>query len=144
MRLWWNRFGLISAGEVRCKQAGQPHAQLNKASDMEYISEVSMQQSSEIESDRTAGSLNSCRISIALATCNGERFISEQLQSLNEQVLAPHELVVCDDVSTDKTFIILEQFVENARFPVRLYRNDVRLGFRANFMKAASLCEGDL
>ena len=83
------------------------------------------------------------KISIAMATYNGERYLQEQLDSLVRQKLLPHELVVCDDGSTDSTPRILEEFVAEAPFPVRFYRNDKTLGFAENFLKAAHLCRGD-
>lgn len=83
-------------------------------------------------------------ISIAMATYNGERFLQEQLDSLARQTLLPCELVVCDDGSTDGTLAILEKFAAEAPFPVRIFRNEVRLGYGPNFLKAASLCSGDL
>jgi Glycosyl transferase family 2 len=82
-------------------------------------------------------------ISIAMATYNGERFLEEQLRSLYEQTTLPDELVVCDDASTDRTPQILAQFAKRASFPVKLFTNDQRLGWRKNFLKAASLCTSD-
>jgi glycosyltransferase involved in cell wall biosynthesis len=83
------------------------------------------------------------RISIAMATYNGERFLEEQLRSLNQQVRLPDEAVVCDDGSTDRTQEILAEFAKSAAFPVRLVINDHRLGWRENFLKAASTCTSD-
>jgi glycosyltransferase involved in cell wall biosynthesis len=82
-------------------------------------------------------------ISIAMATYNGERFLEEQLRSLNEQTTLPAELVVCDDASTDRTPKILAQFVQSASFPVKYLTNDQKLGWRKNFLKAASLCTSE-
>jgi glycosyltransferase involved in cell wall biosynthesis len=82
-------------------------------------------------------------ISIAMATYNGERFLEEQLSSLNAQDRLPNELVVCDDGSTDQTSEILAQFAKRASFPVRLFNNGQQLGWRANFLKAASLCTSE-
>ena len=83
-------------------------------------------------------------ISVALCTCNGARFLSEQLVSLAEQTLRPIELVVCDDASDDGTWQILEEFQRSAPFAVRLYRNVRRLGIAQNFEQAMLLCEGDV
>ena len=62
-------------------------------------------------------------ISIAMTTYNGERFLEEQLRSINEQTTLPNELVVCDDGSTDRTLEILAQFAKRALFPVRIIIN---------------------
>jgi glycosyltransferase involved in cell wall biosynthesis len=83
-------------------------------------------------------------ISIAMATYNGARFIREQLDSLAAQTVLPVELIVADDGSTDDTLAIVEDFAKTARFRVQIVRNETRLGYRANFMKCAALCAGDL
>jgi glycosyltransferase involved in cell wall biosynthesis len=83
------------------------------------------------------------KISIALCTYNGEKYLKEQLDSFLRQKLLPYEIVVCDDVSTDSTVEILEDFSRTAPFPVRIYRNDHNIGLNKNFSKAASLCTGD-
>jgi glycosyltransferase involved in cell wall biosynthesis len=83
-------------------------------------------------------------ISVALATFNGDRFLRRQLTSLADQTLKPSELVVTDDGSSDDTLEILLRFAKVAPFPVRVMQNESRLGYRANFMKAAELCTSDL
>lgn len=84
------------------------------------------------------------KISIAMTTYNGERFLQEQLDSFLWQTRLPDELVVCDDGSTDRTLEVLEAFAHKAPFPVRVFRNPQRLGFSKNFEKAALMCSGDL
>ena len=84
------------------------------------------------------------RVSIAMGTYNGARFIREQLDSLNNQSYLPLELVVCDDHSTDDTAEIVRDFAETAAFPVRFQVNETRLGFADNFLKASLLCSGEL
>jgi hypothetical protein len=79
-----------------------------------------------------------------MATYNGAAYLSEQLQSLARQTKRPAELVVTDDGSTDDTLSLLAAFSRSAPFPVRVIGNDVRLGYRANFMKAAGLCTSDI
>jgi rhamnosyltransferase len=83
-------------------------------------------------------------VSVALATYNGARYLDEQLQSLARQEHLPDELVVTDDTSTDDTVAKVEEFAGRASFPVRLHRNSERLGYRANFMSAAALCQSDV
>lgn len=83
-------------------------------------------------------------ISIALATYNGEKFLSDQLESFLAQTLRPDELVVCDDNSQDSTWAMLTTFAESSPFPVRLFRNAENLGYGANFAKAVGLATGDL
>jgi len=83
------------------------------------------------------------RVSVAMATYRGERFLREQLESLARQTRLPDELVVCDDRSPDGTWSVLEGFRRDAPFPVRLHRNETNLGVAGNFTRAATLCEGD-
>ncbi len=86
---------------------------------------------------------SSIRISVAMGTYNGAQFLYEQLESLASQQTLPLELVVCDDDSQDATLDILSDFASSAPFPVHVHRNEHRLGFTKNFLRAASLCIGE-
>ena len=83
-------------------------------------------------------------VSVAMATYNGQQFIQRQLDSLSAQTHLPAELIVTDDGSDDDTLAIINAFAKSASFPVNVYRNDTRLGYRANFMQAAALCRSEL
>lgn len=83
------------------------------------------------------------RISIAMATYNGAKYIREQLDSLAGQSILPFELVICDDGSTDDTLKIIEEASKQMPFDVRVYRNEENLHFTGNFLRTASLCYGD-
>lgn len=83
-------------------------------------------------------------VSVAMATYNGERFLGEQLRSIAAQERLPDELVIADDRSVDRTWEIVADFARTAPFPVRLHRNERRLGWRGNFMSALARCELDL
>jgi len=78
-----------------------------------------------------------------MATYNGEKYLSEQLRSLAEQTELPDELVICDDESNDSTARVVGLFAATAPFPVRFIRNEQRLGYYENFMKAAGLCTSE-
>jgi glycosyltransferase involved in cell wall biosynthesis len=84
------------------------------------------------------------RISVALCTYNGERFLEEQLASIAQQTRLPDELVVCDDRSTDRTVAMVREFAASASWPVRIFENEHNLGSAANFERAIRLCSGDL
>ena len=49
------------------------------------------------------------RISVAMATYNGERYLPEMLDSLASQTRLPDELVVRDDGSTDGTLAVVRR-----------------------------------
>lgn len=84
------------------------------------------------------------KISIALCTYNGAKFLPEQLASFLAQTQLPDELIVCDDFSTDKTLQIIEDFVQTSPFVVKIFRNEENLGVIKNFEKAINLCTGDI
>lgn len=84
------------------------------------------------------------RISVAMATYNGQRFLGEQLDSLLVQTVLPAELVVSDDGSDDDTIRIIQEFARRAPFPVRILEKDERLGFSDNFLHCAAACDSEL
>jgi glycosyltransferase involved in cell wall biosynthesis len=84
------------------------------------------------------------KLSVALCTYNGERYLQQQLDSLASQTYLPSELVVCDDCSRDSTAQIIDRFSRNSPFPVRFIQNPRNLGSTANFSQAIGLCEGEL
>lgn len=89
-------------------------------------------------------SRGSAACSIALCTYNGETFLREQLDSFVAQTVLPAELVVVDDLSSDSTVRIAEEFSTHAPFPVRIVQNEERLGPGANFFKALALCSSPI
>jgi glycosyltransferase involved in cell wall biosynthesis len=88
--------------------------------------------------------MNRPRISVAMCTYNGSRFVWEQLQSIATQSCLPHELVICDDGSTDDTMALISTFAAQAPFHVRVFSNESTLGVTKNFERAIRLCEGNV
>lgn len=84
------------------------------------------------------------KISIAMATYNGDKYLPEQLQSFLDQNRQPDELVVSDDGSTDRTLEIVEEFARIAPFEVRYSRNIQNLGYASNFNAVLMKTSGDL
>ncbi|HEX2973127.1 MAG TPA: glycosyltransferase family 2 protein [Tepidisphaeraceae bacterium] len=84
------------------------------------------------------------RLSIAMATYNGARFLQAQLDSLAAQSRKPDELIICDDRSTDDTRATVQRFAADAPFPVQLVVNEENLGIRRNFEKAITLATGEI
>ncbi len=83
------------------------------------------------------------RISVAICTYNGEKYLPEQLASIAAQTHLPDELVVCDDCSSDSTPEIIKGFAGAAPFSVRFIRNPINLRSTKNFEQAIALCSGD-
>ena len=82
-------------------------------------------------------------ISIALATYNGERFLSQQMESLLAQDYPNLEIVISDDCSTDGTWGILQDYaIRDSR--IRLLPKDINRGYVNNFVRVFRECSGDL
>ena len=84
------------------------------------------------------------KISIALCTYNGEKYLAEQLQSLFDQSLSPDEIVISDDGSKDGTLAIVETFKLKNRIPIRVLTHDQNLGVYRNFIHCIENCTGDI
>ena len=84
------------------------------------------------------------RVSIAMATFNGEKYLPAQLDSFLAQSRLPHEVVIGDDGSRDATLAIVEAFAAQAPFPVMLSVNVPGLGPAGNFARTIARCSGDV
>jgi len=84
------------------------------------------------------------RLSVAMCTYNGSRYLREQLESIETQQNLPCELIVCDDTSSDDTVRLLTKFAARASFPVHVEVNKERLGPAANFEKCIKKCQGEI
>jgi glycosyltransferase involved in cell wall biosynthesis len=82
------------------------------------------------------------KVSIALCTYNGIKFIKEQIDSVINQSYKELEIIIVDDNSTDGTYNYLKTYLEHDT-RVKLYRNEQNLGLVGNFEKAINLCTGD-
>ncbi|MEJ7610957.1 MAG: glycosyltransferase family 2 protein [Ferruginibacter sp.] len=84
------------------------------------------------------------RISVALCTYNGARYLTEQLESILRQTPPPDEIVICDDRSTEGTVAIIDTFIKEYPGIIRLFINEETLQVKRNFEKALRLCTGDI
>ncbi len=84
------------------------------------------------------------KISVALCSFNGEKYIEEQLNSILNQTLKVDEIIVCDDISTDDTITILEEYSNKNPNLFKIYKNEKNLRSVKNFEKAIQLCTGDI
>jgi glycosyltransferase involved in cell wall biosynthesis len=74
------------------------------------------------------------RIGIGMFLHNEERYVAEAISSLLAQTFPAFELFVVDDCSTDSTASIVARFAEQDS-RVRLFRNDTRTGYGANYLR---------
>ena len=51
-------------------------------------------------------------ISVIMATYNGADFLLPQLESIRKQTVVPDEVVFLDDVSSDSTISIIENYID--------------------------------
>lgn len=86
----------------------------------------------------------SVRVSVALCTHQGERWIEEQLRSILAQSVPVAEIVVGDDASTDRTLEIVRAVADETDVPVRIRRHEVALGVAGNFADAIAATTGDV
>lgn len=82
--------------------------------------------------------------SVAMCTYNGEKYIKEQLESIIHQTLPPDEIIICDDGSNDHTISAIKETMRVWRGSWMLVQNEKNLGYKKNFQKAISLCQGDI
>ncbi|MGI8952516.1 MAG: glycosyltransferase family 2 protein [Chitinophagaceae bacterium] len=80
-------------------------------------------------------------VSVALAVYNGEKYLPQQLASLQSQTLKPCELVVLDDCSTDRSVEIINAF--QFPFDKKNFSNEKNMGPVYTFKKLAALCQGN-
>jgi glycosyltransferase involved in cell wall biosynthesis len=91
-----------------------------------------------------AGRTNHAKISVAIATYNGARFIEEQLASIAHQSRPVDEVVIADDCSSDETVLLAERAAEQLGLRLNLLRGSARLGVVGNFQRAMLACRGEL
>lgn len=84
------------------------------------------------------------KISVAMSTYNGGRYLREQLESIAAQTRLPDELIICDDASHDETVSIIKVFAAASPFPVDLQINSTNVGSTKSFEKAIILCAGEV
>lgn len=78
---------------------------------------------------------------IAMAICDGEHFLDEQLTSLQAQTVTPCRLVVVDDASSDQSLTILRGWARHAGIPVLVSTRTSRQGSLATFAQALEATE---
>lgn len=81
---------------------------------------------------------NNTRVSIAMATYNGQKYIKEQVESILVNMGASDELIVSDDSSFDNTISIIKSFKDKR---IKLIKGPQK-GIKENFNNAISNCKG--
>lgn len=85
------------------------------------------------------------KISVVLATFNGEKYLNEQLDSIFYQSRKPDEVIIVDDCSTDNTQLLIKEYIKRRNLKTWiLICNENNLGWKKNFKKGFDICSGDL
>lgn len=86
------------------------------------------------------------KISVVMATYNGEEFIKEQLDSIRLQTRSVDEVIMCDDGSSDNTVAVAKQYITeyNLSDSWKVVVNEKNMGYADNFDKVTLLATGDL
>lgn len=81
-----------------------------------------------------------CKISVCLATYNGEKYVIEQLSTILSQLSKADEIVISDDGSTDSTLNIIKALNDDR---IKVFKNKSNHGFVGNFENALTHATGD-
>jgi glycosyltransferase involved in cell wall biosynthesis len=84
------------------------------------------------------------KISVALITYNGSKYIKEQIDSILNQELAVNEIIIFDDCSTDNTWEILNEYQRNYPSIISIHQNEKTLGYYINIQKAIQKCNYEI
>ena len=81
------------------------------------------------------------KISVCMATYNGEKYIKEQLVSILSQLKDEDEVIISDDNSTDNTLDVIKALNDNR---IQIYLNSKENGYTRNFENALEKSSGDI
>lgn len=85
------------------------------------------------------------KISVAMATYNGVRYVEEQLESIRVQTMPVDEVRICDDCSSDRTVEVVQTYIREhgleGSWSIEV--NSRNLGYASNFMKAVGQTTGE-
>lgn len=81
------------------------------------------------------------KISVCIASYNGERYIKEQLSSILPQLSDIDEVLISDDSSTDDTVDIIKSLHDSR---ITLIENNTFYSSAFNFENALRCCSGDI
>ncbi|MDP1527462.1 MAG: glycosyltransferase [Rhodocyclaceae bacterium] len=87
--------------------------------------------------------LSTTSVSVVIACYNYGIYLIEAVESVLRQTVAPQEILISDDASTDDTPIIMEMLAKRYVKLIRTHRNERNLGIIEHFNKALSMTSGD-
>src|SRR5438034_2246469 len=81
-------------------------------------------------------------LSVVVPNYNHARYLPVCLKAILAQSVAPIELIVVDDASTDNSVEVIRRFAAQSPL-VRLVQNEKNLGVMANQIKGLDLARGE-
>ena len=84
------------------------------------------------------------KISVAIIVYNGAQYMRTQLDSILAQTHKVDEIIVCDDVSSDNTKEILEEYKNKHPNLFCIHYNTENIGPTKNIEKAIQACTGNI
>lgn len=82
------------------------------------------------------------KVSVAMATYNGENYLEQQIDSILSQLGNEDELIISDDHSSDRTIAIIEKYRKDDD-RVKLFMND-ESGVTSNFENAIKRTQNEI
>lgn len=84
------------------------------------------------------------KVSVVMATYNGEKYIKAQLDSLYNQTYTDYELIILDDCSKDNTVKIIKEYIQKRELSDwRIFMNEENIGWRKNFIEGLKRARGE-
>ncbi|MEH8175713.1 glycosyltransferase family 2 protein [Aeromonas veronii] len=81
------------------------------------------------------------KVSVCMATYNGEKYIKQQLESILCQLNADDEVIISDDGSNDETIDVVRRLNDSR---IKIIINDGPRGYTNNFENALKNCNGGI
>jgi glycosyltransferase involved in cell wall biosynthesis len=79
-------------------------------------------------------------ISVCMATYNGEKFLVDQINSILPQLSADDELIILDDCSIDRTWEIINSYIDSR---IKAFQNERNIGVNKSFEKLINFAKGE-
>src|SRR4249919_1275211 len=90
--------------------------------------------------------MNRPLLTLVVASFNQEKYIEQAVRSALAQTYSPLEIIISDDCSRDRTFVIASEITSIYKGPhkIRLNRNLTNLGIGGHVNRIMELCHGQL
>lgn len=86
------------------------------------------------------------KTSVILSTYNGQKYIISQLDSIRTQLRQPDEVLICDDLSTDNTVKLVQNYIDEYELSDswQVLVNSKNKGWRRNFIEGIWKSSGEI